>query len=762
MIIEKFSGLARSNKEQELNCDFVVVGGGLAGVCAAISAARAGSKVVLVQDRPVLGGNASSEVRLWALGATSHMGNNNRWSREGGVIDEIMLENLKRNKDGNALIFDTVLLDKIYAEENITLLLNTSVYQVNKKDENNISSVEAFCSQNSIHYKLSAPIFCDASGDGVMAFGAGAAFRIGAEAREEFGELLANEEPSQDLLGHSLFFYSKRMDKPVSYTAPEFAYKHEDIAAIPRCKNIHGDDSGCKFWWLEYGGILDTIHQSEDIKFELWKIVYGIWDYIKNSGKFEDVENLTLEWVGTVPGKRESRRFEGQYMLKQQDIVEQTQFDDAVSYGGWAIDIHPSEGIYSDKPACSQFHSKGVYQIPYRCFVSRDIENLYLAGRIISASHMAFGSTRVMITCAHGGQAVGEAAALCVEKELKPVDLLATDNMAELQQRLMINGQGLAGVALDTSNNLVAQASLSASSTLALAGYTASSEFLSLEQSIAQLVPLSEGQAPSLSLSARADEGTSVRCELRISSKAENYTPDVTLAVIELELEAGEQNLHADFSGVELAQDAYAFICFMANDKVQLATSEQLITGTMSVLNKVHKAVSNDGKQRVPENSGLEEFEFWTPERRPKGQNLALQFTPALNAFELDSLKNGHLRPWLKSNAWVADFSDKQPKLELRWPQPVELKGLKLFFDTDSDHALETVLMQHPETQIPYCVQNYRVLLADGSVVCEKRSNYQSINTQLFDKPINTDYLAIELEHPSATVPAALFELHIL
>ena len=155
---EPFSGI-RELRNKQIRSDFAVIGGGLAGVCAAITAAREGLRVTLVQDRPVLGGNASSEVRLWALGATSHQGNNNRWSREGGVINEIMEENLWRNKEGNPVLFDVLLLEKVSAEQNITLLLNTAMINASKVDENTIQSVRAYSSQDFTLYDIEAPLF---------------------------------------------------------------------------------------------------------------------------------------------------------------------------------------------------------------------------------------------------------------------------------------------------------------------------------------------------------------------------------------------------------------------------------------------------------------------------------------------------------------------------------------------------------------------------------------------------------------------------
>ena len=397
----------RDFRKVGLDADLVVGGGGLTGVCCAIAAARDGLRVVLVQDRPVLGGNASSEVRLWALGATSHMGNNNRWSREGGIIDEILVENTFRNKEGNPVLFDMVLIDKILSEKNITLLLNTVIHEVSKKDARNIASVTAFNPQNGTEYRITGRLFADCTGDGTIGYLAGASYRMGAEDSQVYGEAFApDKETYGELLGHSILFYTKDTGRPVRFTPPDFALKNagECISKLQDPQYFVSGQQGCKYWWLEYGGRLDTVTDTEKIKLELWKVVYGVWDYIKNSGKFPQMDTWTLEWAGLFPGKRESRRFKGLYTITQQDLIEQHHHYDAVAYGGWAIDLHPSDGVYAPGKACNQWHSKGVYQIPYRCYVTPDLDNMFIGGRIMSSSHVANGSTRVMCTAALGGE----------------------------------------------------------------------------------------------------------------------------------------------------------------------------------------------------------------------------------------------------------------------------------------------------------------------------------------------------------------------
>lgn len=726
-------------------------------MCAAIAAARNGIKVVLIQDRPLLGGNASSEVRLWILGATSHMGNNNRWAREGGIIDEILVENLYRNKEGNPIILDTIILEKATNESNITLLLNTAVYDIEKGQDNNIHKVLAFCSQDQTFYDVEGKLFCDASGDGIVAYRAGASFRIGAEDRLEYGEKFAPDtEEYGDLLGHSIYFYSKDAGNPVKYVAPNYALK--DMSRIPRLQQVRADEHGCKYWWLEYGGRLDTIHQTENIKWELWSVVYGVWDYIKNSGKFPEAENLTLEWVGIIPGKRESRRFLGYYTLKQQDIIEQTHFDDAVAFGGWAIDLHPADGVYSEKGGCIQYHSKGIYEIPYRCYVSKDVKNLFFAGRNISASHVAHGSSRVMATSALGGQAVGTAAARCIKKGLLPADIINTREMSELQQSLNICGQSIPGVRIGNESNKAGRAGISASSSLVLNQMPADGSWLLLDYSAAQMLPLIAGQSYSFTIQAKADKETVLEVELRCSMKPGNYTPDLTVERQNIQLGEGLQTVRITFSK-GLPANQYGFITFLRNENVRVQLSENRYTGIVSVFNKYNKAVNNNGKQMPPEDSGIESFEFWCPDRRPAGQNIAMSIVPALETFGATNIINGYTRPTTTANAWVASLDDKEPVLKLVWPSAQFIKKIHLYFDTDYDHAMESVQMGHPESIVPFCVREYAISDKEGNVLFEERQNHQTIN--IVDLNVETDSLAIRFAHPLPNVPASLFQLFI-
>jgi hypothetical protein len=754
MITEDFVVGKRNLKTEKIASDLVIVGGGLAGTCCAITAARHGVKVTLVQDRPVLGGNGSSEVRLWILGATSHMGNNNRWAREGGVVDEILVENLYRNPEGNPLILDTILIEKVSLEPNIRLLLNTAVYDLNKKESDQIESVLAFCSQNSTTYCLEAPLFVDASGDGILGFLAGAAFRVGAESKEEFDEGFAPDQTYGELLGHSLYFYSKDTGKPVRFIPPSYA--NTEISKLPRFRSFNLKEHGCSLWWVEYGGRKDTIHDSEEIKWELWRVVYGIWNHIKNSGEYPDTANLTLEWVGTIPGKRESRRFEGDYMLTQKDVVEQREHPDAVSFGGWALDLHPADGIYGDKPGCTQWHSKGVYQIPYRTMYSKNIKNLFLGGRLISATHVAFGSSRVMATCAHNTQAVAVAASICIQHNLLPSDLTDAKWMGLLQQTLIKSGQYIPNHSLSDPENLVQKASIKVSSEFQLGSLPMDGYWQKLEFSMAQMIPVLGGKIPSIQIKVKAGKNSVLNVSLRTGQKPGNFTPEVVLEDHEINISVGVSFCDLSFLS-EIKNPQYVFVTLHANDDLLVLSSETRVTGLLTVFNKFNKSVATSSKQEPPNGIGIDAFEFWVPERRPLGQNLAFKLSEPIPVFGKENLGNGIFRPTNQPNAWVAAIADDNPTVQLTWSEEQEISNVNLYFDTDFDHPMESTLMGHPESEIPFCAKSFLIKDDSGKVIFHKKDNHQSIQEVRFPSPISTKKLTFEFEKRVESVPLSVF-----
>jgi hypothetical protein len=709
-----------------------------------------------VQDRPVLGGNSSSEVRLWVLGATSHMGNNNRWAREGGVIDEILVENMWRNPEGNPILFDSILLELVTLEPGVALLLNTSVHELDMQDEATITRVRAYCSQNQTLYTLEAPLFVDASGDGIIGFLAGADFHMGAEAASEFDEGLAPRQPTQELLGHSLYFYTRDTGRPVRYIPPAFAL--DDITKIPRFRELRVSDSGCRLWWLEYGGNLDTVTQTEEIKWELWRVAYGVWNYIKNSGNFPDAANLTLEWMGTIPGKRESRRFFGDHILTQRDIIEQHTYPDAISFGGWAIDLHPPDGVFSAQPGCTQWHAKGVYQIPYRTMYSRNISNLFLTGRILSASHIAFGSTRVMATCSHNAQAVAIAATFCIKDRLVPRDLLERGRMEQLQQILLRTGQHIPGVAAQGEGDLTRTATITASSTLELAELPPSNEIASPDFPYALLIPVLAGPVPAITLIAKVTECTTLRAELWAAGHPGNTTPDVLLEFVEVALASGaEVSAELQFN-TTIPQPAHLFLIVPPFQDGALHLSRAQFPGLLTLSQKMNAAVAKSAVQAPPPNSGVDTFAFWLPDRRPQARNLAARIQPPLHVYEPENIRNGFARPWRGANCWAPDPSDSTPSLNLAWPQPQHVSELHITFDTDADHPMESVLMTHPETVMPGCITAFRVITSEGKVLAEVSENHQTRFRLKLSEPVTTSGIRIDiLAHGPA--PAAIFEV---
>jgi len=448
----RFSATEKKMAELPLQCDFLVAGGGLAGVCAALAAARHGAKVILVQDRSRLGGNSSSEVKMHVCGSHAIAG----W-RETGIVEELRIEDAVRNPQRSFEVWDLLLYDKVISEPNITLLLDSTLYAA-KRNGDRIEEVLVRSDRAEILYRIRAKYFCDATGDCRLASEAGAEMRTGRESRQEFGESLAIDAADDETLGSSILFTSRLYRKPMPFVPPQWARKitKEHL----RTRAIREWDYG--YWWIAWGGNKDIIQDNERIRFELLSIVLGVWDYIKNSGNHPESSHWAMDWIGMLPGKRGSRRMVGDHILTQHDL-QRGDIDDAVAIGGWPMDDHPPAGFdRSDLKPNIAVRFEEAYNIPFRSLYSRNVSNLFMAGRNISCSHVAFTSTRVMATCGTAGQAVGTAAALCLEQGVTPREL-GKKHIAKLQQTLLRDDQTIKNRRNEDPRDLARTARITAS-----------------------------------------------------------------------------------------------------------------------------------------------------------------------------------------------------------------------------------------------------------------------------------------------------------
>ena len=411
-------------KHLHYETDLCVVGGGIAGLCTAVAAARHGIQVVLVHDRPVLGGNASSEIRMWVCGAH---GDDNR---ETGIVEELFLENFYQNPGLKYTLWDSVLYATVKAEKNITLLLNSSVMDASCEN-GRIYTVTDWQSNAETFHTVKAIWFADCSGDSILAPLSGADFRYGREAKAEFDESIPPDVADKKTMGMSCLIQVRETDHPVSFKPPEWAYVYENDKDLPQADHRLPNN----FWWIELGGEWDCIHDTDRCRDELLKICFGVWDHIKNRGD-HGAENWELEWIGFLPGKRESRRYVGEYTVTQNDVEAEGRFEDMVAYAGWTMDDHFPAGFYYRGGHPTIYHpAPQPWGLPLRAMISKNVKNLVFAGRNISVTHAALSSSRVMATCGVLGQALGTAVAMSVQrgKDIRqlPVELLQNTLMAD-------------------------------------------------------------------------------------------------------------------------------------------------------------------------------------------------------------------------------------------------------------------------------------------------------------------------------------------
>jgi len=455
---------------RKIRTDVVVCGGGLGGVCAAIAAARTGAKTLLIQDRSVLGGNASSEIRVQIGGACE--GGYHFDARESGIIEEIRLETGVRDPENINTWIDTVLYSFCREEPNLTVLLNTTLTGATT-DQDRILTISAIQLASELRYEIEATMFVDGTGDGTLGFLAGAEYRIGREAQAEFQEHAAPLVADSHTLGASILLRAVDQGHPVDFQPPKWVKRftkadlrsHSHYAKAPNAGKYWHGESKIGWWWVELGGMEDSIHDNDKIRHDLQAIVFGIWDYIKNIDPLtkEDAANFDIAWIGQIPGKRESRRLIGDYILTESDLLAMRIFPDQIAVGGWSMDLHPPAGFYATTPGAEHTYMDLPYSIPFRCIYSKNIANLLIGSRCLSVSHVAHGSTRLIATLACIGQAAGTAAAYCVAHQITPRALYLRD-LPAFQQLLVREDQYLLGIRNQDPNELCHDATIRATS----------------------------------------------------------------------------------------------------------------------------------------------------------------------------------------------------------------------------------------------------------------------------------------------------------
>lgn len=733
-----------SSRKVTIQNDLTVIGGGLSGICAAIAAARSGIKVSLINDRPVLGGNSSSEIRVWISSAQTGeavKSSCNYFARETGIIEEILIENRYKNPEGNPHIWDTILLDFIKKEKNIELFLNTYINKVEKKN-NIIKNVKGFQLRTNKNYKFTSKLFLDSTGDGVIAYNSGAEYLLGREGKDKFNESLAPEEADNFTMGNTIFFYTKDVGKPVKFKPPEFAYSPEELPFLE--DEFHGvyiDEraSGCDYWWFEYGGLKDIILEDSEITDELQKIVWGIWDHIKNSGKY-DADNLTLEWIGSLPGKRESRRFIGKYILNQNDIQKQCRFPDAVGHGGWPLDIHPPAGIYADTSPCSQI-PVGIYDIPFRTLYSKDIKNLFLAGRDHSASRIAFSSTRIMGTCSVMGQAVGIAASLAIKYECNP-DQIYNNHIEELQQLLLKDDVYIISKRNEDLSDKARKSKITASSQRDCKNRRIT-KLEYIDQDMCLVLPY-QGNIDDVSLFLGSKINSNLTIEFYTCQKPENYFMKKYLGSYNLSIKKETSKWYNIPLPKNISDSGKKiFILLKKNENIVTGTSPVNLTGVMSF-----KVKNYNNKY---------------PNLKLLDNTISFAIEEKLNYYSPENIIDGFNRPWGLPHVWASKpLGTESEYLKLDFKQQQEINEIRIYFNSDLKQRFIN-LKPVKERIIPQIVKDYDIkYLENGEFknLINIQENYQRFRIHIF-KAVKTSALKFLFHNTNGSSNIEVFQIRV-
>ncbi|WP_158737029.1 FAD-dependent oxidoreductase [Alteribacillus sp. YIM 98480] len=764
--------------------DVVVCGGGLAGFCAAVSAARNGAKTAIIQDRPVFGGNSSSEVRVTTHGSAAF----HAYARETGVISELLIEERARNHEEinengwTNSVWDMTMYDMAMNTPNLEVFLNTTVQGVNKSEDRTIESIDCYILNAEVNLTVQGKVFIDCTGDGIVADQAGCEWRLGEEARAEFNEPHAPEEATENVMGSSIHFKAVDMGKPAPFKAPSWIKHYEDASFFykqgrPLEHTGHKENDRYRggYWWIEIGIPWDTIYENEDIRHELTRHTLGVWDWIKNKDPElkEVAKNYALEWIGQVPGKRESRRIMGRYLMTEHDPLNKKAFEDEVAFGGWNVDLHTPGGLLapSSEPAAmegyktvSDFQRKtlcGPYGIPLNMMISKDLDNLMMAGRNVSATHTALGTVRVMGTTAIMGQGVGTAAAVSVNQDVKLPEV-ADHHINTVKQQLLRDGCFLLHTKNEDENDLARKAKVTASSEAICKGVGPNSQGVHeglkfwktqhqtsptdhLSKQRGQWIAVGSNNIDTLSVCLSNHSGTTqdVDAKVVVVEDIWDYSLDGVkeLASTTLEVTPGKEKWVTwpvqlnDSNG--LPKNGYIRLDLLQNNNVEWHRAGKIEPGQVCAF--------DIGKRM---------------RRYDHGISMSYKVEPAQNCYPAENVLSGYTRPYRSTNLWRSDdTSPDAPWLELSWDKPVTISKVELTFPGSilrEYHAYEAF---YRDSQ---CAKDYSVdAWVDGEwqEALRVTDNYQRHRQHDLDESVYTNRLRLTIHSTNGDPSAAVYEI---
>lgn len=767
-------------KHEYLEYDFVVCGGGLAGVCAAIAAARHGLRVGLLHDRTVLGGNSSSEVRVTPHGAAQH----HPYARETGIISELLIEERCRNhaeifENGwTNSIWDLVLLDAVYQEERIDLHLNTKVVSAYTQ-ENSITHVEALVLDSETLLKVQGKLYLDATGDGIVAAEAGCSWMSGTEGQDVFGEPHAPKSSSDDTMGNSILFKTEDIGETRTWIPPAWAKQLRDEQFFYGSGRQPNDARG-GFWWIELGIPRHTIYDNRTLRRDLQAYALGVWDWMKHHDRkmLDETRTRMLDWLGSVLGTRESRRIVGLSVMQEQDVQQRRVFDDEVAYGGWFLDLHTPGGLiaeHSEKNSAQNYNPfsdtaaqgfVGPYGIPLSCLTARDVNNLFLAGRNISASHTALGTMRVMGTTALMGQAVGTAAAVLMKYACTPHAVTA-EYIQEIQQNLLRDGVWLPNVVSKDLCDIAASAEVSADS----------------EDVFTRVEPDQKGWAEQQGIiDLRINESFLNRVDTRmvqlIASDGSLRSVSICISNHSSEVQQAKLLLHRcrGLYDYEVKDDEHALSHTLLDVPPGMKQwivwdipESAIIPGSFKKpkyvrveLQKNENLQWHQAKTCFPGHPAYFEFGMKKIRKLQHGISLACAVSPSQKVFSPQNVISGVSRHHDSVHLWRSDPNQEFPvRFYLKWPDAQAIQRIDLTFP---GNLLRSYHAYRPFYRAPETARDYRVILkhrGETAAEIEITDNYQRRREHLFETPCTADEAVIEILSTNGDPAAGLFDVRV-